>query len=216
MWSKRRSLASGARGIASKTRRRTCTDVCGAALAWVRGSRRRAARTNRCPRWGAVFGARLVLTFGEERTGRRNPDRAGTSADRSAGGARPAHLGRAYVRADRHGPQGLAKHSGIALPLRPRFASPSIGRRCRMLTEEPDPLETSLHRLRPQPLSADLRGRIAERISASARTRTRVLRESRGAGGGPTHFGDRHCKREWPRTGVRGDERRRRAGFAGR
>jgi len=50
-----------------------------------------------------------------------------------------------------------------------------------MLTEEPDPLETRLRRLRPQPMSADLRGRIAEGISKSARARARFLRGSLAA-----------------------------------
>ena len=47
-----------------------------------------------------------------------------------------------------------------------------------MMTEEPDPLEAQLHKLKPQPMSAELRGRIAGRISASARARARILRGS--------------------------------------
>jgi len=47
-----------------------------------------------------------------------------------------------------------------------------------MMTEEPDPLEPQLRKLKPQPMSAELRGRIAGRISASARARARILRGS--------------------------------------
>jgi len=47
-----------------------------------------------------------------------------------------------------------------------------------MMTEESDQLETSLRKLKPQPMSAELRGRIAGRISASARARARILRGS--------------------------------------
>ena len=45
-----------------------------------------------------------------------------------------------------------------------------------MMTGELDPLEAQLRKLKPQPMSAELRGRIAGGISASARTRARILR----------------------------------------
>jgi hypothetical protein len=47
-----------------------------------------------------------------------------------------------------------------------------------MIPEEPDPLETKLRRLRPQPMSAGLRGRIAAGISESGRARARFVRGS--------------------------------------
>ncbi len=47
-----------------------------------------------------------------------------------------------------------------------------------MMTEERDPLEAELRKLKPQPMSDDLRARIAGRISASVRARARFLRGS--------------------------------------
>jgi hypothetical protein len=46
------------------------------------------------------------------------------------------------------------------------------------MTDQPDPLEARLHGLKPQPISAALRERIAGRITASARARRRILRGS--------------------------------------